>query len=133
MTDMLEAPAGPEKRPVPPSSAPLADYNARRIGFTAGVIAAACMLVAIVLLRVLSGVISLPEIVAEGILTMLPGALFSAVLDSLQHAAKPLFYLAVGIGILIVGGLLGRWYSSSPGWKQAARIVVGVWIVFGVV
>ena len=133
MTDTLEASAGPEKRPVPPTSTRLADYNAKRIGFTAGVVAAGCMLVAIVLLRVLSGVISLPEIVAEGILTMLPGALFSAVLDSLQHAAKPLFYLAIGIGILIVGGFLGRWYASSPGWKQAARIMLGVWIVFGVV
>jgi DMSO/TMAO reductase YedYZ molybdopterin-dependent catalytic subunit len=89
------------------------------------------MLVAIVVLRVLSGVTSLPEVVAEGLLINMPGALFSAVLDSLQHAAKPLFYLAVGIGILIVGGLLGRLYATEPTWRQIAKIVVGVWLVIG--
>src|SRR3982074_525268 len=123
MTDTLEAPAVDEPR--------IPQYNAQRIGFTAGVIAAAVMLVAIAILRALSGVMSLPEIVAEGLLVNMPGALFSAVLDSLQHAAKPLFYLAIVIGIGVVGGLLGRWYASQPTWRQAAKIAVGAWLVFG--
>jgi DMSO/TMAO reductase YedYZ molybdopterin-dependent catalytic subunit len=109
------------------------DYNARRIGFTAGVVAAALMLVAIVILRGLSGVISLPEIVAEGLLVNMPGALFSAVLDALQFAAKPLFYLAVCIGMLIVGGLVGGWYASDATWERAAKVVFGIWLVFGLV
>ncbi|HEY1293724.1 MAG TPA: molybdopterin-dependent oxidoreductase [Chloroflexota bacterium] len=125
MTDTLEAPTTDEPR--------LPEYNARRLGFTAGVIAAAAMLVAIVILRLLSGVESLPEIFAEGILVNLPGALFSAVLDSLQHSAKPLFFLAIAIGILIVGGLLGRWYSIAPTPQRAAKIVAGVWAVFGLI
>jgi hypothetical protein len=124
MTDTLDPPQTYEPR--------LAEYNSRRIGFTAGVVAGVVMLLAIVILRLLSGVVSLPEVVAEGLLVMMPGALFSAVLDSLQHAAKPLFYLAVGIGMLIVGGFLGRWYSSQPTWKQAVKIVLGAWLVFGV-
>jgi hypothetical protein len=124
MTDTLELPVA--DRPGLP------EYNARRIGFTAGVIAAAVMLVAVAILRALSGVTSLPEIVAEGLLVNMPGALFSAVLDALQHSAKPLFYLAVGVGILIVGGLLGRWYAPDPIWERAAKIVVGTWLVFGV-
>src|SRR5579859_915689 len=124
MTDTLQAPSSPEIR--------LPAYNAQRIGFAAGVVAAVCMLVAIVVVRLLSGVISLPEVVAEGLLVMMPGALFSAVLDNLQHAAKPLFYLAVGVGMLIVGGLLGRWYGSQPTLKHAAKIVLGTWLVFGV-
>jgi DMSO/TMAO reductase YedYZ molybdopterin-dependent catalytic subunit len=123
MTDTLEAAASNQPR--------LAEYNARRVGFTAGVIAAAVMLLAIVVLRLLSGVTSLPEIVAEGVLINLPGALFSAVLDSLQHSAKPLFYLAIAIGILVVGGLLGRWFATEPTWQRAAKIVVGVWLIFG--
>src|SRR5437762_2912033 len=106
-------------------------YNAQRIGFTAGVVAAVVMLLAIVILRVLSGVTSLPEVVAEGLLGVMPGALFSAVLDSLQHAAKPLFYLSVGIGMVVVGGLLGRWYGNQPTWTQAAKIAIGAWVVFG--
>ena len=111
----------------------LTEYNSRRLGFAAGVGAAALMLLAIALLRALSGVSSLPEIVAEGILARMPGALFSTVLDALQHAAKPLFYVAVGIGILLVGGLLGRWYGEQPGWRNAARLVIGAWLVFGLV
>lgn len=111
----------------------LAEYNAQRIGFAAGVIAAAAMLVAIVVLRLLSGVESLPEIVAEGILVNLPGALFSAVLDSLQHAAKPLFYLGIGIGILVVGGVLGRFFASRPTWQRSLQIGLGAWVGFGLV
>src|SRR5919198_184707 len=125
MADTLHAHA-PQDGPAPESR--LAWYNAQRLGFSAGVIAAAAMLVAIVVLRVLSGALSLPEVVAEGLLTLMPGALFSAVLDSLQRAAKPLFYLAVAIGMLVVGGLLGRWYAADPGWKRAAKMVAGVWL-----
>jgi DMSO/TMAO reductase YedYZ molybdopterin-dependent catalytic subunit len=125
MADTLNAPAQAAQVP----SLPV--YNARRLGFAAGVIAAAVMLVAIVVLRVLSGVPSLLEVVAEGILMNMPGALFSAVLDSLQHAAKPLFYAAVGIGALIVGGFLGRLFAATPTWTQVAKIVGGVWLVTG--
>jgi len=53
------------------------------------------------------------------------------VLDALQHSAKPLFYLAIAIGILLVGGLLGRWFATEPTWQRAAKIVVGVWLIFG--
>src|SRR5689334_22087136 len=114
MTETIAAPA---------EGATLAPYNSRRFGFAAGVIAAVAMLLAIVVLRVLSDAISLVEVVAEGLLILMPGALFSAVLDSLQHAAKPLFYLAIVIGMLVVGGVLGRWYGERPGWRQVGRIV----------
>jgi len=109
----------------------LSQYNVRRIGFAAGVIAAAAMLVAIAVLRLLSGATSLPEVVAQGLLTNMPGALFSAVLDALQHSAKPLFYVAVGVGMLLVGGFLGQWYAARPTWQQAVKIILGVWLVFG--
>jgi DMSO/TMAO reductase YedYZ molybdopterin-dependent catalytic subunit len=125
MTDTLQAPASAQPE--------LPRYNLERIGFASGVIASVCLLVAIAILRLLSGVLSLPEIVAEGLLVMMPGALFSAVLDSLQHAAKPLFYLAVGIGMLVVGGFLGRWYATRPGWRRVARLVVVLWLAFGLV
>jgi DMSO/TMAO reductase YedYZ molybdopterin-dependent catalytic subunit len=125
MADTLQVPAVDAPR--------LAAYNARRIGFSAGVIAAAVMLVAIVALRLISGVTSLPEVFAEGVLVMLPGALFSAVLDSLQHSAKPLFYVSVAIGMLVVGGLLGRWYAAEPGWGRVVKVVLSLWVFFGLV
>jgi DMSO/TMAO reductase YedYZ molybdopterin-dependent catalytic subunit len=124
MADTLHPPRTSEPR--------LPAYNAQRIGFAAGVVAAVVMLLAIAILRVLSGVTSLPEVVAEGLLGVMPGALFSAVLDSLQHAAKPLFYVSVGIGMIVVGGFLGRWYGTQPSWTQAAKIAIGTWLVFGV-
>jgi DMSO/TMAO reductase YedYZ molybdopterin-dependent catalytic subunit len=124
MTDTIQRPPEAEVPGLPV-------YNLQRIGFAAGVIAAVCMLVAIVVLRLLSGVLSLPEVVAEGLLVMMPGALFSAVLDNLQHAAKPLFYVAVGIGMLVVGGFLGRSYATRPSLARAAKLVVIVWLVFG--
>lgn len=129
MTDTLDAPEQAQLSGTPR----LPDYNAKRVGFSAGVLAAAVMLAAIVVLRALSGVLSLPEIVAEGLLVNMPGAVFSAVLDTLQHAAKPLFYGAVGIGMLVFGGLLGRWYARNPTWQQAARIVGALWLVFGLI
>src|SRR5690348_13232151 len=122
MADTLQAPNITEPG--------LPTYNAQRVGFASGVVAATTMLLAIIVVRLLSGVLSLPEVVAEGLLVIMPGALFSAVLDSLQHAAKPLFYLAVVIGMLVVGGLLGRWYSTRPGWGSATRVAVGAWLVF---
>src|SRR5438270_3238863 len=122
MADTLQA--------APPTEPRLATYNARRLGFSAGVLAAGVMLVAIIVLRVLSGALSLPEVVAEGLLVLMPGALFSAVLDSLQHAAKPLFYLAVAIGMLVVGGFLGRWYAAEPGLRRTVSIVLGAWVFF---
>src|SRR3954447_26278810 len=125
MTETIDAP--------PAVHPPIEEHNSRRFGFAAGVGAAAIMLVAIAILRGLSNVLSLPEVVAEGILARMPGALFSSVLDALQHSAKPLFYVSVGIGMLLVGGLLGRWYGEEPGWKQAGRIVLGAWVVFGLV
>jgi DMSO/TMAO reductase YedYZ molybdopterin-dependent catalytic subunit len=124
MTETIEA---------PPASHHLEDYNSRRFGFAAGVVAAVVMLLAIVILRALSEVTSLVEVIAEGLLVLMPGALFSTVLDALQHAAKPLFYLGIVVGMVLVGGVLGRWYGERPGWRQAGRIVLGVWLVFGLV
>src|SRR5919202_1190851 len=112
---------------------PLDTYNARRFGFAAGVVAALVMLVAIVVLRLASGAISLPEIVADGFLLLLPGAVFSTILDTLQRSAKPIMYLGVAVGMVIVGGGLGRWYASSPSWKQVAVVVATVWLTFGLV
>src|SRR5918911_4069712 len=119
-------------QPAAPDPA-LEAYNARRFGFAAGVVAALVMLVAIVMLRLASGTLSLPEVVADGFLLLLPGAVFSTILDTLQRSAKPIMYLGVAVGMVIVGGGLGRWYAGRPDWKRAAWLVGTVWLTFGVV
>src|SRR5260370_39196527 len=106
MANTLQAPPTDEPR--------LARYNAQRIGFTSGVVAAAVMLLAIVLLRVLSGVLSLPEIVAEGLLVLMPGALFSAGLDVFQDAGQTVVFLAAVLWLLRVGGRLSTWDGHPP-------------------
>ncbi len=116
-----------------PSSLELRRRNGPRFGFAAGVLAAIAFLVAIVLVRLLTGATSLPEIVADGLLLVLPGATFSAILDSFQRAAKPLLFLGIGVGTLLGGGLLGRVYGARPGWQRAGTIALGLWLFFGVV
>src|SRR5918911_4511175 len=110
-------------QPAAPDPA-LEAYNARRFGFAAGVVGALVMLVAIIVLRLASGAISLPEIVANGFLLLLPGALFSTILDTLQRSAKPIMYLGVAVGMVVVGGGLGRVYGARPEGERAAWVVV---------
>jgi DMSO/TMAO reductase YedYZ molybdopterin-dependent catalytic subunit len=111
---------------------PLSRSNRVRLGFAAGVGAALVMLLAMALLRLVSGVPSMAEILADGLLLLLPGAAFSALLDALQRAAKPLLYAGIAIGALVVGGGLGRWYAGKPSARRAGSIVLGAWLVFGV-
>src|SRR5919198_5703465 len=102
-----------------------------RRGFAAGVLAALVLLDGVLVLRLISGAVSLPEIVADGVLLALPGALSSAIIDTLQKAAKPLLYVGVAAGTLVVGGMLGRYYASEPRWRRAIAIAVGAWLFFG--
>ncbi len=114
-----------DERPV------LAPRHAARAGVVAGAVASLVMLAGIVALRLATGVTSLPEVVADGVLLALPGTTFSAILDALRGAAKPLLYLGVGGGAVAVGGLLGRWYAAEPGWRRTAGLAIGTWLVFG--
>ncbi len=109
------------------------ERNGSRFGFAAGVAAALVFLLAIALLRLASGIVSLPEVLADGLLLVLPGAAFSAILDALQRAAKPLLYFGVAVGTLLVGGLLGSWYGGRPDRRRALSIVGGTWLAFGLV
>lgn len=60
-------------------------------GALAGLMMTACMFV----LRILTGAPTLPELFQDQVLALLPGTLFSFVLDRLQFAPKPL--LLVGL------------------------------------
>ena len=115
-----------------PQPASVSAGQRHRLGFAAGVAAALAFVLAVVLLRLITDVPSVLEIVADGILFLLPGALFSVVLDAMQHAAKPLLYLAMVVGTVLVGGLLGRWYAGKPSAGRAASIAGSVWLIFGV-
>jgi DMSO/TMAO reductase YedYZ molybdopterin-dependent catalytic subunit len=106
---------------------------ARGRGFLAGVLAAATMTLVMVVLRLTTDVLSLPEILGEAIITLMPAAIFSAALDLMQRAAKPTLYLSILLGIVLVGGLLGRWYAAGEqSWSRAVKLALVMWLVFGV-
>lgn len=115
--------------PKPPAGLPASQR--RRIGFAAGVAAGLVFVVAMLVVRLATGIPSLLEVLADGFLGVLPGAFFSVILDALQHAAKDLLYLGFAIGTVIVGGLIGQAYAAKPGWRRAALIAASVWIGFG--
>jgi DMSO/TMAO reductase YedYZ molybdopterin-dependent catalytic subunit len=101
--------------------------------WVAGLLAAAVMAAVMAILRLTTGVLSLPEIIGEAIVSLMPAPVFSAVLDVMQRAAKPTLYAGIFIGLLVVGALLGRWYArGAPGWPRALRMALIVWLVFGV-
>jgi DMSO/TMAO reductase YedYZ molybdopterin-dependent catalytic subunit len=107
---------------------------ARVRAFLAGVLAAATMTLVMVVMRVTTEVLSLPEIVGEAIITLMPAALFSAALDLMQRAAKPTLYLCILLGMLLVGGLLGHWYASGErSWSRALKLALINWLIFGMV
>jgi DMSO/TMAO reductase YedYZ molybdopterin-dependent catalytic subunit len=82
------------------------------IGFAAGLVAAGAAVLTLLLLRVVAGGPSLPELVQEGIVRLLPGALFSSLLDQLRFSGKPLLFGSIVVGMLLVGGAIGTWYGG---------------------
>lgn len=105
----------------------------RRLGALAGVVATLAMTLAMALLRFATGWVSLPELIAEWFITVLPAPLFSALLDALQLAAKPLLLAGILLGQVAVGALLGSLYGAEPTLARAVRIVGVTWLVTVVV
>src|SRR5712691_10231674 len=99
--------------------------------FLAGVLAAVAMVVTMAVLRLATDILSLPELLAEGFIRILPAEVFSKLLDLMQHAAKPTLGVLIVVGMLIVGGGLGRIYGRAPSWKRALSIAAIVWFVVG--
>src|SRR6476646_985183 len=105
------------------------EQRRRQRDFLAGVLAAVVMTLAMAALRAVTDVLSLPELLGEGIIRVMPAAMFSSILDALQKAAKPTLAVLIVLGQLVVGGLLGRIYGVAPSWRRALLITVGTWLV----
>src|SRR5687768_4109493 len=101
--------------------------------FLAGLLAAVVMTAAMIILRLTTGVLSLPELLGEGFIRVLPPEVFSRILDVLLRAAKPALEAGILVGQLVLGGLLGMLYARDPSWKRALAIVGAVWLIVGVI
>jgi DMSO/TMAO reductase YedYZ molybdopterin-dependent catalytic subunit len=90
------------------------------------------MAAAMVVLRLTTATPQLPEILGEAIVGVMPAPVFSFLLDNLRTAAKPTLYVIIGIGMLVVGGLLGKGFAyGEPTWTRALKLAAVVWAVIG--
>src|SRR5438067_13348693 len=100
--------------------------SSSRAGFVAGAVAAGVAVLTLLLLRVVGGGPSLPELVQEGIVQLLPGALFSSLLDQLRFTGKPLLFGLIVVGMLLVGAGIGSWYGRRARSTRAALALAPV-------
>jgi DMSO/TMAO reductase YedYZ molybdopterin-dependent catalytic subunit len=94
-------------------------------GAAAGLMMAACMFA----LRVLTGAATLPELFEDQVLALVPGTVFSFVLDRLQFAAKPLLLVALAFTAVPVGAVLGWLFGKmwpDQRWHDRAEVVGGM-------
>ncbi|MBI3969424.1 MAG: molybdopterin-dependent oxidoreductase, partial [Chloroflexi bacterium] len=96
----------------------------RRVGFAAGVLGAGAGLLVAFVARFGLGVPTPPELVADRILSVLPPALFEAVLQTLSVYAKPLLFATMLAFELFVGGLVGALVATR--WPPARKPVGGL-------
>jgi DMSO/TMAO reductase YedYZ molybdopterin-dependent catalytic subunit len=105
-----------------------------RNAFLIGIVAALLMTATMVVLRLTTGTPTLPEILGEAIIWLMPAAVFSTILDTMQQAAKPVLYVGIFVGMLLVGGLLGRGFAfGALIWSRALQLAAVLWAVFGLV
>ena len=94
-------------------------------GAAAGLMMIACMLV----LRVLIGTPTLPELFEDQAIALVPGSVFSFVLDRLQFAAKPLLFVSLAVLPVPFGAGLGWLYGRAwprYGWLDRSSAVAGI-------
>ena len=92
------------------------------------------MTAAMAVLRATTGTPSLPEILGEAIVSLMPASVFSTILDAMQKAAKPTLFAGIFVGMLAVGGLLGKGFAYGDlTWRRALTLAAVVWAAFGLV
>jgi len=108
-----------------------------RQGLLAGAIAAIAALVTMIGLRAITGIVSLLDILADGLLLALPISLFSGMLDLFGKQAKTLLLVGLMAFIVLVGAWAGRMMAkgtpakAGPGllWARAISWSMGLFAV----
>ena len=108
------------------------------VGFLAGIVAACAMTAAMLLLRMLAGVSTYPELIGAALGANVPVGLFNTAIDALEEETKPALFAALTVVMVLVGGLLGGWYvrtlydpARGAGWGvllPALQIGGGGWL-----
>ncbi len=100
---------------VAPAATPRPDITPRAlrsVGFRAGVIAGVGFTLVMFGLRVFLFLPSLPELVQNAILPLIPGNVFESLIQTFGFAAKRILFLIMALfQVVVVGGLLGMLYA----------------------
>ncbi len=94
-------------------------------GAVAGLLLIACMFA----LRVVFGAPTLPELVEDLVIALIPDSLFGFVVDRLQFAAKPLLLVGVAALALPLGAAIGWLYGRAwprHGWARRDGMAGGL-------
>lgn len=108
-------------------------------GIGAGAGAAFVMLLVMGLLRLIFGLLTVPELLLNPILKLLGGRAFSDLLDRLYYTGRPLLFAVILEGALLLGVLLGLLYAAiaRPNPETGARSLLfsGAWggLLYGLV
>lgn len=101
--------------------------HARSVGRGAlvGASAGAAATLVLLVVRATAGGPSLPELVQDSVVGLIPGPLFSFVLDRLKFAGKPLLFTLIVVGQLAVGAAVGALYGRRERSPRSAVLLGG--------
>jgi DMSO/TMAO reductase YedYZ molybdopterin-dependent catalytic subunit len=98
------------------------------VGFGRG-LAAGCAFVTLELAaRVFGGVLTLPELIQDRLVQMLPGPLFAWVLTHLLYLGKPTLFSTLLLFQILLGGLAGTAIAAI---RRPVELVAGLWLFTG--
>lgn len=96
------------------------------IGITAG-----CAFVLVELAgRLVAGVPTVPELIQDRLVLLLPGPVFSFVLDRLLYLGKPALFTALLLAQVLFAGLGGLVFAR---WRRPVALALVAWLAIGVV
>ncbi len=87
-------------------------------GAGAGAGAALIMIAMMAIMRLLFGLLTIPELMLNTILKLMGGQAFSDALDRLYYAGRPLLFATILEGVLLLGSCLGLFYALISGMRN---------------
>lgn len=101
-----------------------------RRAFWSGVGGGCAFVVVMLLARVLFSVSTIPELIQDRLVLLLPGPLFSFVLDHLLYLGKPILFSSLLIGLVLLGGIGG---IAMRHMRYPLGLPLLVWLVLGLI
>ncbi|MGB3330366.1 MAG: molybdopterin-dependent oxidoreductase [Thermomicrobiales bacterium] len=115
------------------------DARSKRQGMVAGALAAIAALVTMIGLRAITGIVSLLDILADGLLLALPISVFSGILSLFGKQAKTSLLIGLMLAIILIGAWCGRMVAKGVPlkagtgllWARAVSWSMGLFAIAG--